>query len=65
MPEHSSMHFYLNWTKERLDEMDATLASLEANTRLGQNRLNAARKEPGQTTTRAVDIRAEARRTAP
>ena len=30
MPEHSSMHFYLNWTKERLDEMDATLASLEA-----------------------------------
>ena len=28
--EHSSMHFYLNWTKERLDEMDATLASLEA-----------------------------------
>lgn len=30
--EHSSMHFYLNWTKERLDEMDATLASLEAKT---------------------------------
>ena len=30
MPEHSSMHVYLNWTKERLDEMDATLASLEA-----------------------------------
>ena len=30
MPEHSSMHSYLNWTKERLDEMDATLASLEA-----------------------------------
>jgi hypothetical protein len=30
MPEHSSMHFYLNWTKERLDEMNATLASLEA-----------------------------------
>jgi FixJ family two-component response regulator len=30
MPEHSSMHFYLNWTKERLDEMEATLASLEA-----------------------------------
>lgn len=30
MPEHSSMHFYLNWTKERIDEMDATLASLEA-----------------------------------
>ena len=29
MPEHSSMHIYLNWTKQRLDEMDATLASLE------------------------------------
>jgi hypothetical protein len=29
MPEHSSIHPYLNWAKERLDEMDATLASLE------------------------------------
>jgi hypothetical protein len=29
MPEHSRMHIYLNWTKQRLDEMDATLASLE------------------------------------
>jgi hypothetical protein len=29
MPEQSSMHFYLNWTKERIDEMDAALASLE------------------------------------
>jgi hypothetical protein len=29
MPERSSMHFYLNWAKERIDEMDATLASLE------------------------------------
>ena len=29
MPTHSSIHFYLNWAKERLDEMDATLASLE------------------------------------
>jgi hypothetical protein len=26
----SNMHFYLNWTKERIDEMDAALASLEA-----------------------------------
>jgi uncharacterized phage infection (PIP) family protein YhgE len=31
MAEESSMHFYLNWSKERIDEMDATLASLEAN----------------------------------
>jgi len=30
MAEHSSIHFYLNWAKERIDEMDATLASLEA-----------------------------------
>src|SRR5262249_8888571 len=32
MPEQSRMHFYLNWAKERIDEMDATLASLEAKT---------------------------------
>jgi hypothetical protein len=30
MSEQSSMHFYLNWAKERIDEMDATLASMEA-----------------------------------
>jgi hypothetical protein len=30
MATQSSIHFYLNWAKERLDEMDATLASLEA-----------------------------------
>ena len=30
MPDQSSMHAYLNWTKERIDEMDATLASFEA-----------------------------------
>jgi hypothetical protein len=32
MPEkkQSSMHVYLNWTKERIDEMDAALASLES-----------------------------------
>ena len=30
MPTQSSMHFYLNWAKERIDEMDAILASLEA-----------------------------------
>ena len=38
MPEQSSMHFYLNWAKERLDEMDATLASLEA--KAGQVKAN-------------------------
>ena len=30
MSEHSAIHFYLNWAKERIDEMDATLASIEA-----------------------------------
>jgi hypothetical protein len=30
MPEQSSMHAYLNWTKQRIDEMDTMLASLEA-----------------------------------
>src|SRR4249920_783829 len=31
--EQSSMHSYLSWTKERIGEMDATLASLEAGAR--------------------------------
>jgi hypothetical protein len=31
MAAQSSMHFYLNWAKERIDEMDAVLASVEAN----------------------------------
>jgi len=30
MAEQSSAHPYLNWAKQRIDEMDATLASLEA-----------------------------------
>jgi hypothetical protein len=30
MAEQSSMHAYLNWAKQRIDEMDAVLASLEA-----------------------------------
>jgi hypothetical protein len=30
MPTHSKLHFYLNWAKERVDEMDAILASLES-----------------------------------
>jgi hypothetical protein len=29
MSEQGSMHFYLNWAKERIDEMDAALASFE------------------------------------
>ena len=30
MAEQSTMHAYLTWTKQRIDEMDATLATLEA-----------------------------------
>ena len=30
MAQHSSIHFYFDWAKERLDEMDATIASLES-----------------------------------
>ena len=30
MPTQSSIHFYLNWAKDRIDEMDATLASLSS-----------------------------------
>lgn len=30
MSGESKMHYYVNWAKERLDEMDAALASLEA-----------------------------------
>lgn len=29
MAEQSSVHYYLNWAKERIDEMDAALASFE------------------------------------
>ena len=29
----ASVHFYLNWAKERIDEMDATLSSLEGKAR--------------------------------
>jgi len=30
MSQQSSVHFYLNWAKERIDEMDAALASFES-----------------------------------
>ena len=30
MPMQSNIHFYVNWAKERLDEMDATLTSFES-----------------------------------
>src|ERR1700738_3459470 len=30
MPTQSNIHFYVNWAKERLDEMDAALTSIES-----------------------------------
>jgi hypothetical protein len=30
MPTQSTAHFFFNWAKERIDEMDATVASLES-----------------------------------
>jgi hypothetical protein len=33
MPAPDGVHFFLNWAKERTDEMDATLASLEGKSR--------------------------------
>src|SRR3974377_1966498 len=30
MAKYSGFHYYLNWAKERIDEMDAILTSLEA-----------------------------------
>ena len=47
MAEESSIHFYLNWAKERIDEMDATLASLEAKASQLQPDVNAEGREPG------------------
>lgn len=32
MPTEGRMHFYFNWAKERIEEMDAALAALEAKT---------------------------------
>ncbi len=42
MAKQSSMHAYLNWTKQRIDEMDATLASLEK--KVGQVKANSKKK---------------------
>jgi hypothetical protein len=42
MPEKSSMHAYMNWTKQRLDEMDAALASFEV--KAGQQKADAKAK---------------------
>ena len=48
MPQQSSLHVYLEWTKQRINEMDATLASLE--TKAGQ--MSAASKVEGRAATR-------------
>ncbi len=47
MSKYSAVHFYLNWAKERIDEMDATLASLEA--KVGEVQAADARAKANQT----------------
>jgi hypothetical protein len=42
MAEHSSLHPFLDWTKQRIDEMDAVVVSLEAKT--GQLKADSAPK---------------------
>jgi len=49
MSDQSSMHLYLNWAKERIDEMDAALASLEI--KAGQAKV--------ESTTKANDLVAD------
>jgi hypothetical protein len=39
MQTHSNIHFYVNWAKERLDEMEAVLTSLES--RIGEVQVDA------------------------
>ena len=39
MPEQSSMHFYLTWAKERIDEMDAALKQMKSDASEAEARL--------------------------
>ena len=71
MPAESSMHFYLNWAKERIDEMDAALASLEgkaaklqADSRVNADRLIADLRKTRDEFQSAVKRQAEANDTA-
>ena len=71
MPAESSMHFYLNWAKERIDEMDAALASLEgkaaklqADSRVNADRLIADLRKRRDEFQSAVKRQAEASDTA-
>ena len=38
MSQQSSMHFYLNWTKERIDEMDVVLGFVKERSQPGAGR---------------------------
>ena len=71
MPAESSMHFYLNWAKERIDEMDAALASLEgkaaklqADSRVNADRIIADLRKRRDEFQSAVKRQAEASDTA-
>ncbi|MCP1853141.1 hypothetical protein ACVIHH_001211 [Bradyrhizobium sp. USDA 4518] len=48
MSEQSNVHFYLNWAKERIDEMDAALASFEmkAGQAKAESKVKAGRSSP-------------------
>jgi hypothetical protein len=62
MPENSSQHAYVTWTKQRLDEMDAALASFE--TRASQVKADAKAKAIQLTADmkkRRADFEAEAK----
>ncbi len=48
MPEQSSKHFYLNWAKERIDEMDAALASFEVKASQAQAEVQSKSRSVGQ-----------------
>lgn len=67
----SSMHFYLNWAKERIDEMDALLSiieskarEVEAESRSKADKLVADLREKRDEFQEAIDKQAEAGETA-
>ena len=67
MPTQGGIHFFLNWAKERIDEMDATLASLEskagevqADSRVKANQLIASLQKQRDAFRETVEKQAEA-----
>jgi hypothetical protein len=50
----SSAHYYLNWAKERIDEMDAVLTSFESKATQIATESRATQKRPLRTYVRNV-----------